>query len=179
MQNEQEPDYRDSRQLTELAIVANEYCRFIENISKYQSAQVLEFLSRICPLLYIKGSLIEDRQQEEDMAEHIVTAETYEIVFNELRQVIGSNDVFYIFDQQLKEAVASSMAELFADVYQDLKDMLYMLSSPLSAKRQSANNECARLFKSHWGIRLATAMRQLHLLLYPDAEIDKGPVLND
>ena len=140
MQNEQEPDYRDSRQLTELAIVANEYCRFIENISKYQSAQVLEFLSRICPLLYIKGSLIEDRQQEEDMAEHIVTAETYEIVFNELRQVIGSNDVFYIFDQQLKEAVASSMAERFAYGYQDVKDMVDMLSSPVSAKSQSAND---------------------------------------
>lgn len=179
MQNEQQPEYRDSKQLTELAIVANEYCRFIENISKYQSAQVLEFLSRISPLLYIKGSLITEIIQDEEMAEHIVTAETYEIIFNELRQIIGSKDVFYVFDQQLKESVASSLSELFADVYQDLKDMLYMLSSPLSAKRQSANNECARLFKSHWGIRLATAMRQLHLLLYPDAEIDKGLVLND
>ena len=67
-----------------------------------------------------------------------------------------------------EEIIKASLAELLADVYQDMKDFALLLTKPTQTAYDNAVYGIKQLFKSHWGIRLLTVQKVLHSRVYPE-----------
>ena len=57
-----------SRQVLEMLTVANEFCLFLEKADEYSKEFILSYLQKVCPLIYIKASLMPEVIVEEDDA---------------------------------------------------------------------------------------------------------------
>lgn len=171
----EEHDQVHSRKVLEMVTVANEYCRFLEKAEEYETGDLLQFLQKIVPLVYLKSSLLPEVQvSDEDAIEHYVTEQQWEEMFNVLRVKFGPLDEFYYIDLQEPshhDPVKGSMAECFTDTYQDLKDFLLLYQNPLRTFRENAVEECRKLFMTRYGFRMISAHTVIHTLLYkPDTE---------
>ncbi|MCF8344266.1 MAG: DUF5063 domain-containing protein, partial [Bacteroidales bacterium] len=113
-----EPAY--SKNVLELLRVANEYCLFIEKIEHYENRQMIDFMSKLFPLLYLKGAMLPPVQVDDPSAnERYVTLEQYEIVFNSIRKSILSMDDFLYMDYTPpvdSEPVRGSVSEMLTDI---------------------------------------------------------------
>jgi hypothetical protein len=165
-----------SKNVMEMLTVANEYCLFLEKAEEYNRENILQFLQKICPLIYIKASLLPIIElNDDDAAEHFVMEEDWESMFNTLHLKFGDDDLYYFIDPHEKshtDPVKGSMAENFTDIYQDLKDFVLLYQKPRKASMEYAVYECKRLFETRYGFRLVRAHSALHYLL--NTEGDKG-----
>jgi hypothetical protein len=163
-----------SKTVLELLTVANEYCLFLDKAENYDRQDILLFLQKICPLIYIKSSLLPVIEiEDEDAAEHFVTEEEWEGVFNTLHLKFGEDDIYYFIDPHERsntDPVKASLAENFTDIYQDLKDFVLLYQKPRKASMEYAVFECKRLFETRYGFRLVRAHAILHYLLNKEGE---------
>ncbi|MCX6279194.1 MAG: DUF5063 domain-containing protein [Bacteroidetes bacterium] len=172
-----ETDLLYSRKVLEMITVANEYCLFLEKADKYTLDELLSFVQKIIPLIYLKSALLPDTEvSDEDAVEHYVTEEQWETMFNMLHTAFGSADGFYYIDLNEKshtDPVKGSLAECFTDTYQDLKDFLMLYQNPVRTFKENAVKECKRLFETRYGTRLINAHAAVHAIIYPagDSEI--------
>ena len=161
-----------SRKVLEMITVANEFCLFMEKAEDYSVEELLNFLQKISPLIYLKSALLPDIEvEDEDAMEHYVTEEQWEYLFNVLHNKFGEKDIFFFVDHHEKshnDPVKGSLAESFTDIYQDLKDFLLLYQKPLKAFKENAVRECKRLFESRYGYRLVNAQSAIHCILYPE-----------
>ena len=170
----QNEDITLSKQIVEMATVANEYCYFMENLENKDVNTILEFMQKLLPLLYLKGSLLPDIEPEHPEAnERFVTEEQWESVFKELREKFGDNDEYWNIDPQYineTEPLKASLSENMADIYQDLKDFILLLQKNTHAARENAISECKLLYENHWGYRIGNIFTRIHHLLYFEEE---------
>jgi hypothetical protein len=163
-------DITVSKPVLEMLTVANEYCYFIQNIEKKTTDDLLEFIYRIGPLLYLKGSLIpEVTVQNPDANERFVSVEEWENTFYVLREKLGPKDEFWMIDPQYineNEPLKASLSENITDIYQDMEDFIMLYQRNTLAARENAVNECRNLFAMHWGYRITTMMAKIHHLLH-------------
>mgnify|MGYP000978100820 CR=1 FL=1 len=147
----EEHDPVSTRKVLEMVTVANEYCRFLEKAEEYEIYDLLQFLQKIVPLLYLKSALLPEVEvTDEDAVGHYVTEQQWEDIFNVLRSKFGDMDEFYFIDLQEHshhDPVKGSLAECFTDTYQDLKDFLILYQNPLRTFRENAVEECRKLFE--------------------------------
>ena len=179
--NEIKPTYDTdplySRKVLEMVTVANEFCLFLEKADQYTLDELLSFLQKIIPLIYLKSALLPDMEvNDEDAVEHYVTEEQWETMFNVLHGAFGSSDEFYYIDLHEKshnDPVKGSLAECFTDTYQDVKDFLLLYQNPVRTFKENAVKECKRLFETRYGARLINAHAAVHAIIYPagDSEI--------
>lgn len=146
--------------------VANEYCLFIEGIEKFPSDQVLPFIQKLAPMLYLKGSLLPEVFAEDpDVNERFVTAEQWETTFGVLREKFVDTDEFWMLDLEgpdETDPIKASISELLTDIYQDMKDFVLLYQKEGRAAKQNAASECKHLFLTHWGIRLIDILKVIH-----------------
>lgn len=165
-----------SRKVLEFLTVANEYCRFLEKADDYSKGELLAFLQKISPLIYLKASLLPDvTVTDEDATEHFVTEEEWENLFNLLHQKFGEEDIFYFVDpreKSHKDPVRGSLSESFTDVYQDLKDFLLLYQKPLKSNKENAVWDCKRLFGIRFGFKLAMTQAAIHSIMFPAIDTD-------
>ncbi len=158
-----------SRNVLEMLTVAHEYCLFVEKASEYKQEDILDYLQKISPLLYLKGTLLPDIQVEYPEAnERYVTEEQWEAVFTPLRDKFGSLDQYWYHDYNDVDAndpIKGSLADNYADIYQDLKDFTLLYQKNSRAAKENAVAELRKLFVVHWGNRLVTAHRYIHYIL--------------
>ena len=156
-----------NRNVLEVLTISNELCLLIDSIEKYEKSDVLNILHRLLPLLYLKASLLKPvAASNPDSAERIVTEEQYELIYQSLKKLLGSDDLFYVI--QTKDIpVKASLAEYITDVYQDIKDFLMLYQKSSISAKENAINECVTLFKRHWGPRLLTSLQTMHAMIYP------------
>ncbi len=163
-----------SRTVLELLTVANEYCLFLEKAENYDRQDILLFLQKVCPLIYIKSSLLPVIEMtDEDAAEHFVTEEQWEDLFNSLRLKFGEDDIYYFIDPHDRintDPIKASLAENFTDIYQDLKDFVLLYQKPLKASMEYAVFDCKRQFETRYGFRLVRAHSAIHYLLNKEGE---------
>ena len=161
-----------SRKVLEMITVANEFCLFLEKAENYTVEELLNFLQKIAPLIYLKSALLPDIEvEDEDAVEHYVSEEQWESLFNILYNKFGEKDPFFFVDQQEKshnDPVKGSLAESFTDIYQDLKDFLLLYQNPLRSFKENAVRECKRLFETRYGYRLINAQSAIHCIQYPE-----------
>ncbi|MCK4568975.1 MAG: DUF5063 domain-containing protein [Bacteroidales bacterium] len=161
------------KQIIELLTVANEYCMFIEKAYDYSKEDILQYIHRISPLMYLKGSLIPEYKPENPEAyERYVTEEVWENIFNELRTKFGKDDEFWFIDEvsfQGDEITKGSMAEHLTDIYQDLKDLVFLYNKNTADAIINAIAECRHLYHTNWGYKTLRVQKNIHHLLYQQA----------
>lgn len=157
-------------QVLEFITVANDFSIFTEGIDKYDKSDILGYLQKVLPLLYIKGSLLPTIPPGEDMVpEHYVTEENWDNVYSRYKEKLGEDDTYSIVSHDAiygDKPARASIAEGLADIYQDVKDFLALYQQNTEIARQNAVSECRRLFESRWGHRLTNVHMAIHKLLY-------------
>lgn len=156
-----------SKNVLEMLTVANDYCMAMAKVESKSINELISYLIKVSPLMYIKGALLEDIEvNNPDANQRFVTEEEWEGLFAKLRKAFGDKDEFWFIDnsENSNDPVKGSLAEHYADIYQDMKDflMLYQVNS-LDAK-ENAVSGIKDSFLSHWGYRLVNAHKTLHHL---------------
>jgi len=166
----------NSRKVLEMITVANEFCLFLEKAEDYSKMEILEFLQKVLPLIYIKAALLpEVKVEDENATEHYVTEEQWEGIFNVIRAKTGEEDIFHYIDQLEKshmDPVKGSIAENIADIYQDLKDFLMLFQHPLNPYRENSVRDCRQLFITRFGYRIVNTQVAIHYILFKKEEND-------
>ncbi|MBN1198716.1 MAG: DUF5063 domain-containing protein [Bacteroidales bacterium] len=161
-----------SKQVLEMVTVANDFTSFFEKAEDYSREQILGYLHRVLPIIYLKASLMPDISvTDEEAVEHYVTEEQWEILFNMVREKLGQDDIFYFIDLHEKtqhDAIRASIAEGITDIYQDLKDFLLLIQKPQVAFRENAIKECRFLFETRYGYKLVNCQTAIHYLLFQE-----------
>jgi hypothetical protein len=163
-----------SRKVLEWVTVANDFCLFMERCGDYTKADILGYLQKVLPLIYLKASLLPQVNVEnEDATEHFVTEEQWENLFTLLRSRFGEDDLYFFRDHHEKmnsDPVKASLSENLADIYQDIKDFLLLYQKPLKAARENAIRDCRNLFETRFGYRLVNSHARIHYLLFTEGE---------
>ena len=153
----------------DLYVAASQYCTFIEHGADFDKEQILDYMLKILPLLYIKGGLLNSEETDEVLTcEQCVTEEEYESVFLLLKNKLESEDYFDSYDIQLGETQSVSLCEHIADIYQDLKDFVLLFSKNTITARLSATYLCKMRYAGGWGKKILTIMPYLHVMMYKD-----------
>ncbi len=176
-----EDDPKKLKQVLEMLTLANEYCLFIEKAGQYRPSEVRDYLHKICPLLYLKGSLLPviDEKEHDLVPTHYTTEDQWESVYNTLKPLFGKMDKYrhhFFGDAFDLEEHTYSLAENFADIYQDMKDFVLAYQARTFTAQQSAVFHCSRLFRIHWGPRILESLPVIHLAVYPpdqDTSLDR------
>lgn len=172
----QEPmqDALYSKNVIDMLTVSNEYCLFMEKAEDYPKEKILQYMQKLLPLIYLKASLLPDiPASDETAAEHFVTEEQWEDLFNTLRAKLGEDDVYNFIDLAEKshsDAVRASISENLSDIFQDLKDFVLLYQKPLRASQENAVIDCKNLFETRTGFRLVSAQMAIHYLLFSPSE---------
>ena len=157
-----------SRNVLEMITVAHEYCTFIEKASDYKTEDILDYLQKICPLIYLKGSLLPEVEVEFPEAnERFVVEEDWEKIFTTLREKFQSIDEYWFHDYNsvdMNDPIKGSLADNFADIYQDLKDFTLLYQKSSHAAKENAVHEIKALFTTHWGFLIVSAHRYIHYI---------------
>lgn len=174
----QQDDITISAPAIEMLTVANEYCYFLEHLEGKTKDELLTFMQKILPLMYLKGSLIPSFEPEyPEASERFVTEENWEAVFNVMRDLLSSDDEFWVIDPLYineTEPINSSISEHLSDIYQDMKDFLLLYQRNTHAARENAVSDCGKLFAAHWGFRIGNILGRIHYLLHNEADDYSG-----
>lgn len=167
-----------SKQVLEMLTIVNDFTLFIEKAGAYTREQILIYLQRVLPVIYLKASLLPDiRVTDYDAVEHYVTEEQWELIFNVIREKLGQEDIFYFIDLHEKtqhDALRGSIAECITDIYQDLKDFLLLIQKPQLSFQENAVRECRFLFETRYGYKLVNCHSAIHYLLFQEGNSGGG-----
>lgn len=173
-----EPIY--DRKVLEVLTVANDFCLFIEKAENHTRENILLYLQKVIPLLYIKGSVLPTVELSNPAAnEKFVTEEHWENVFNVLRAKFNPADEFWTIESHEpgeNEPVKCSLADKISDVYQDMKDFIILYQKNTRAAKECAVADCKKFFETHWGYRAVDALQYIHYLL--NREKSNTPISN-
>ena len=155
----------------EFVTVAVQYCAFLESIEGKEREEVLDILSKLLPLLYLKGTLLPRYELLEDATtEDHVTEENYDIIRNNIAIIMGDKDDYldvFVEDMKYSEApILMTISENLADIYQELKNFAYVYKLGNEDAMMNALSICKMNFESEWGMKLANVLRAIHEVKY-------------
>lgn len=159
-----------SKQAIDMFTVANEYCLFFDKANEYPVEDILEYFHKIAPLLYLKGSLVPAiTVNDPSYNERFLTEEQYEALFFSLKKKLKDKDVFHIFNSNY-EATPASLAECFTDIYQDMKDFVWLYRKDSSFAKENSIAQIKSLFETRWGIKVINALKAIHSIKFKVGE---------
>lgn len=169
------------RNVVEFVTVAAEFCKFLEQAEGMKRATFVDTSLKILPLLYLKASMMPKcEMMGEDMPENFVTEETYEIVRMNLAGILGEKDDYLdVFVSDMKysdQPITKYISEDLADIYQDIKDFIFVFQLGLNETMNDALAICQENFAPYWGQKLVNTLRALHDVKYAQADSeDENP----
>jgi hypothetical protein len=166
-----------SKNVVELITVAGEYCKFIEKVRSNTRRDFVDKSLKILSLLYLKSAMIQDFELEmEGESEKFVTEVQWEHVKEMVSEKLGLNEIYVdviapgAYETQETESI--SLSECFADMYQDLKDLVGNFEIGAIDAKLEAIYDCKYNFEVYWGPRLLSALTYLHSIRYSETEWD-------
>ena len=169
------------RNVVEFVTVAAEFCKILEQAEGMKRATFVDTSLKILPLLYLKTSMMPKcEMMGEDMPENFVTEETYEIVRMNLAGILGEKDDYLdVFVSDMKysdQPITKYISEDLADIYQDIKDFIFVFQLGLNETMNDALAICQENFALYWGQKLVNTLRALHDVKYAQADSeDENP----
>ena len=169
---EKEENLQLSKPVLEFVTVANEYCKFMEELEEWDAKDFISTCHKLLPFIYMKGTLlpkIEENPEIEDITGRYVTEELWNTIHNTIEEKLGKfnsyKEIINPDDNTVSEPYEASIAENLADIYQDLKDFTFQYESGEDETKLDAIIECYDNFKHYWGKKLLNALRAIHILL--------------
>lgn len=156
-----------SKNVLEMLTVANDYCLTLSKADNATTTDLIDYLQKVCPLLYLKCSLLPDIEvQNPDANERLFTESEWETLFNILRKKFKKNDNFWIIDLSANhnDPVKISLAECLTDIYQEFKDFLLLYQKSSLDAKENAIYELNAAFVIRLGYSLLDAHQQIHYL---------------
>lgn len=161
-----------SRDTIEFVTVAVQYCGYLESFEDVSEAELIDKLTKLLPLLYLKAALVPETDiiNEEEKPEITVTEGDYNYISSKLYDVFQNNDAYLeVFLQDMKYSdtpITASVSEDLSDIYQDLKNFITVFERGVTDNMNDALYLCIENFKSYWGQKLVNVLRALHSLKY-------------
>ena len=164
-------DSVEAKNTKELFLVASQFCTFIENIQSFEKEQIIDYLLKISPLMYLKGSLIPEIELEDNSAcEQFFTEEQYELLYLTLKDKLDEIDFFEFYDWNSNGLETKSLSEILTDIYQDMKDFLLLYNKNILIAQEAALFLLRMNFYCHWGKQITILLPYLHFLSIPSLE---------
>ncbi len=157
----------------DMITVSAEYCIFLEklNSSGTTRRQLLEQITKLLPLIYVKASLLPELEEYGDFdLPVVVTEDDYDEVRQSVWRLLKADDEYlevFTPDMQYSEgAMTHTISEDLADIYQDLKNFVAVFVDRNDDAMHDSIVKVQDNFRSYWGQCLVNVMRPLHDLLY-------------
>lgn len=169
------------RNVVEFVTVAAEFCKFLEQADGMKRATFVDTSLKILPLLYLKAAMMPKCETMGDEApENYVTEETYEIIRMNLVGIMAEKDDYLdVFVTDMKysdQPVTRYISEDLADIYQDIKDFIFVFRLGLNQTMNDALAICQENFALYWGQKLVNTLRALHDVKYAQTDTeDENP----
>lgn len=166
------------KNVIEFVTVAAEFCAFLERAERMKRSTFVDTSLKILPLLYLKASLLPKCETIGDEAlETYVTEEIYEILRINLAGLLGDKDDYLdVFVQDMvysDQPIKKSISEDLADIYQDIKDFIFVFQLGLNETMNDALAVCQENFGMLWGQKLVNTLRALHDVKYNQPDEDE------
>lgn len=159
------------RNVVEFVTVAAEFCAFLERAEGMKRSDFIDTTLKILPLLYIKASMLPEIEMiGEETPEAYVTEEVYEILRINLSELLAEKDDYlevFLPDMAYSDTpIKKNISEDLADIYQDIKDFIFIFRLGLNLTMNDALYICKENFGNLWGQKLVNTMRALHDVKY-------------
>ena len=160
------------RNSVEFVTVAAQYCQFLENMEGMEREEFIDTVLKILPLLYVKALLLPEMEliDEDDILETCVTEENYSMMNAKLADIMGDRDDYLdVFVEDMKysdQPITRYISEGLADIYQDIKDFIFVFRQGVNRNMHNALATCQDNFKLYWGQKLVNTLRALHEVKY-------------
>ena len=146
------------KNVIEFVTVAAEFCAFLERAERMKRSTFVDTSLKILPLLYLKASMLPKCETIGDEAlETYVTEEIYEILRINLSGLMGDKDDYLdVFVQDMvysDQPIKKSISEDLADIYQDIKDFIFVFQLGLNETMNDSLAICQENFGTLWGDR--------------------------
>lgn len=156
-----------SRDVVEFVTVAAEFCAFLERSENAKRNSFVDTTLKILPLLYLKASLLPSCEMVGDEAlETYVTEEVYEVMRMNIASVLREKDDYlevFLPDMAYSDTpIKKCISEDLADIYQDLKDFIFVFQLGLNETMHDSLALCQENFGMYWGQKLVNTLRALH-----------------
>ena len=139
--NQNNPIYQ--RDVLEFVTVAVQYCAYLEDLEERNRTEFVDTMSKLLPLLYLKGSLLPQYETyTDDVLSDYVTEENYNIIRNNIAFIMADKDDYLdVFVADMKysdEPILMTISENLADIYQDIKNFAYIYKQGVEEEMMSA-----------------------------------------
>lgn len=180
-----------SRDVVEFVTVAAEFCAYLERAESAKRNSFVDTTLKILPLLYLKASLLPECEMVGDEApETYVTEEVYELMRMNVAYVLREKDDYLeVFLPEMAYSdtpIKKCISEDLADIYQDLKDFIFVFQLGYNETMHDSLAICKEHFALYWGQKLVNTLRALHDVKYnadnkdeDEDEIDGDEKLNE
>lgn len=163
------------RNVVEFVTVAAEFCKFMEQAEGAKRSSFIDTSLKILPLLYLKTSMLPECKTIGDEApETFVTEETYEILRMNFASILAEKDDYLdVFVSDMKysdQPITKFISEDLADIYQDIKDFIFVFQLGLNETMNDSLAICQENFRLYWGQKLVNTLRALHDAKYAQGE---------
>lgn len=163
------------RNVVEFVTVAAEFCKFLEQAETMKRSTFVDTSLKILPLLYLKASMLPKCELIGDEApETYVTEEVYEILRMNLAGILAEKDdyldVFVSEMQYSDQPIKKNISEDLTDIYQDIKDFIFVFQLGLNETMNDSLAACQENFGLYWGQKLVNTLRALHDVKYNQPE---------
>ena len=157
--------------VTEFVDIALEYCRLMEQASKIRTGELFHSLQLLIPELYLKGSrLPRPRYCYEEEQKKFVKEDDYARLHDTLQQKVELVNGIASMSPGTRagkhELMSFSLAENFADVYEELKNFVKLYEIGIPQAMNDAVWICRRSYEQSLGIRLLDGLKLLHLVIF-------------
>ena len=167
------------KNVIEFVTVAAEFCAFLERAVRMKRSTFVDTSLKILPLLYLKASMLPKCETIGDEAlETYVTEEIYEILRINLSGLMADKDDYLdVFVQDMvysDQPIKKSISEDLADIYQDIKDFIFVFQLGLNETMNDSLAICQENFGTLWGQKLVNTLRALHDVKYNQEEEEEN-----
>ena len=169
------------RDVIEFVTVAAEFCNYMERTEGIKRSDFVDTTLKILPLLYLKASLLpECHTIGEDLPENYVTEEVYEVLRMNLSGLLAGQDAYLdVFVEDMKysdQPITRYISEDLADIYQDIKDFIFVFQLGLNETMNDSLAICQENFREYWGQKLVNTLRALHEVKYTQTEEEEEDI---
>lgn len=166
------------RNVVEFVTVAAEFCRFLEQAEGMKRTDFVDTILKMLPLLYLKAILLPPCEiMGEEEPENYVTEETYEVLRMNLAAILADRDDYLdVFVSDMKysdQPITRYISEELADIYQDIRDFIFVFQLGLNETMHDALAICQENFRLYWGQKLVNTLRALHEVRYASDDNDE------
>lgn len=166
-----------NNELIEFIKASVEFTELSEKCRNFSANEFIDQSLEVLTKLYSKYlALPKIDESPDELIEKFVTEERWLYIHNLVAGVLQDKDeIVELQDSSIERSIdyiKVSLSELYADIYQDLGDMVYAYKLLDEQIIKTALYDCQQNFQSYWGIRLLTIIINLHRIKYLSSDSD-------